>query len=342
MQSILHLPEESGTAGDRRFLILLGGEGSISVRKTVKHSKPRINQQNTAAVAPSGGDRKRQKKKRRGHLVDAILILAVLIGAGLLAYPGFSDRWNDLHQSRAIAGYVARVSDMSEESSSSMWEAAQIYNEKLLTKSGDRFVLTDEEKELYNSILDVTGTGIMGYVNIPKIGVSLPIYHGTDPAVLEIAVGHIEGSSLPVGGKGTHCVISGHRGLPSAKLFTDIDQLQEGDTFQLQVLNRTLTYEVDQIRIVLPDELQDLAIDPEQDYCTLVTCTPYGVNTHRLLVRGHRVEASETELPVSADAVRVDPRYVVPVIVLPVLLLALLWILLFTGTHRKKDDAAEL
>lgn len=341
MQSILHLPEESGTAGDRRFLILLGGEGSISVRKTVKHSKPRINQQNTAAVAPSGGDRKRQKKKRRGHLVDAILILAVLIGAGLLAYPGFSDWWNDLHQSRAIAGYVARVSDMSEESSSSMWEAAQIYNEKLLTKSGDRFILTDEEKELYNSILDVTGTGIMGYVNIPKIGVSLPIYHGTDPAVLEIAVGHIEGSSLPVGGKGTHCVISGHRGLPSAKLFTDIDQLQEGDTFQLQVLNRTLTYEVDQIRIVLPDELQDLAIDPEQDYCTLVTCTPYGVNTHRLLVRGHRIEEEQTELTVSADAVQIEPRYVVPFIALPILVLIALWILLSSGRRagsRKKRD----
>jgi len=270
-----------------------------------------------------------------------ILVMAVLIGAGLLVYPTFSDWWNDLHQSRAIAGYVARVSDMSEESSSSLWEAAHIYNEKLLTKSGDRFVLTDEEKALYNSILDVTGTGIMGYVNIPKIGVSLPIYHGTDPAVLEIAVGHIEGSSFPVGGKGTHCVISGHRGLPSAKLFTDIDQLQEGDTFQLQVLNRTLTYEVDQIRIVLPDELQDLAIDPEQDYCTLVTCTPYGVNTHRLLVRGHRIEEEQTELTVSADAVQVEPRYVVPFIALPILVLIALWILLSSGRRagsRKKRD----
>lgn len=306
----------------------------------MKENKPIINQQNTAEVVPDGGNRKKPKK-RRGHLVDLILVLAVLIGAGLLVYPTFSDWWNDLHQSRAIAGYVARVSDMSEESSSSMWEAAQIYNEKLLTKSGDRFILTDEEKELYNSILDVTGTGIMGYVNIPKIGVSLPIYHGTDPAVLEIAVGHIEGSSLPVGGKGTHCVISGHRGLPSAKLFTDIDQLQEGDTFQLQVLNRTLTYEVDQIRIVLPDELQDLAIDPEQDYCTLVTCTPYGVNTHRLLVRGHRIEEEQTELTVSADAVQIEPRYVVPFIALPILVLIALWILLSSGRRagsRKKRD----
>lgn len=260
----------------------------------------------------------------------------------MMAYPTFSDWWNDMHQSRAIAGYVEQVSDMSRQNSDALWSAARAYNEKLSKKSGDRFLLTDQEKAEYECTLNVTGTGIMGYVNIPKIGIELPVYHGTDPAVLEIAIGHIEGSSLPVGGKGTHCVISGHRGLPSAKLFTDLDQLQEGDTFQLQVLNRTLVYEVDQIRIVLPDELSDLAIDPDKDYCTLVTCTPYGVNTHRLLVRGHRMEASETELPVSADAVRIDPRYVVPVIALPVLLLALLWILLFTGMHRKKDAADEL
>lgn len=274
--------------------------------------------------------------------IDVLLAAVVIIGIVMMAYPTFSDWWNDMHQSRAIAGYVEQVSDMSRQNSDALWTAARAYNEKLLKKSGDRFLLTDKEKAEYERTLNVTGTGIMGYVNIPKIGIELPIYHGTDPAVLEIAIGHIEGSSLPVGGKGTHCVISGHRGLPSAKLFTDLDQLQEGDTFQLQVLNRTLVYEVDQIRIVLPDELSDLAIDPDKDYCTLVTCTPYGVNTHRLLVRGHRIEASETELPVSADAVRVDPRYVVPVIVLPVLLLALLWILLFTGTHRKKDDADEL
>ena len=229
---------------------------------------------------------------------------------------------------------------MSDEKSRAMWEAAQAYNKKLLAKSGDRFVLTDEEKEAYNKVLDVTGTGIMGYVNIPRIAVSLPIYHGTDPAVLEIAVGHIEGSSLPVGGKGTHCVISGHRGLPSAKLFTDIDRLKEGDTFQLQVLNRTLTYEVDQIRVVLPDQLEDLAIDPDKDYCTLVTCTPYGVNTHRLLVRGHRIREEQTDLMVSADAVRIEPRYAVPFIAIPLLVLVSLWILLFSGHHRtgKKKD----
>ena len=169
----------------------------------------------------------------------------------------------------------------------------------------------------------------MHLLNIPNK------YHGTDPAGLEIAVGHIEGSSLPVGGKGTHCVISGHRGLPSAKLFTDIDQLKEGDTFELQVLNRTLTYEVDQIRIVLPDQLEDLAIDPDKDYCTLVTCTPYGVNTHRLLVRGHRIREEQTDFMVSADAVRMEPRYVVPFIALPMLLLIVLWILFFSGRHQR-------
>lgn len=276
-----------------------------------------------------------RRKKRGSRLINAVLVLIFLAGIALLAYPTFSDWWNDLHQSRAIAGYVEKVSDMSDEKNHAMWEAAQAYNKKLLAKSGDRFVLTDEEKEAYNKVLDVTGTGIMGYVNIPKIAVSLPIYHGTDPAVLEIAVGHIEGSSLPVGGKGTHCVISGHRGLPSAKLFTDIDQLKEGDTFQLQVLNRTLTYEVDQIRIVLPDQLEDLAIDPDKDYCTLVTCTPYGVNTHRLLVRGHRIREEQTDFMVSADAVRMEPRYVVPFIALPMLLLIVLWILFFSGRHQR-------
>jgi sortase A len=172
----------------------------------------------------------------------------------------------------------------------------------------------------------------MHLLNIPNK------YHGTDPAVLEIAVGHIEGSSLPVGGKGTHCVISGHRGLPSAKLFTDIDQLKEGDTFQLQVLNRTLTYEVDQIRIVLPDQLEDLAIDPDKDYCTLVTCTPYGVNTHRLLVRGHRIKEEQTDFVVSADAVLIEPRYVIPFIALPILVLIALWILFFSGRSRRAGN----
>lgn len=314
-------------------------KGSICRIIVNQNTSPKqLNKEDTGNEGRHGASARR--KKRGSRLINAVLILIFLAGIGLLAYPTFSDWWNDLHQSRAIAGYVEKVSDMSDKKSRAMWEAAQEYNERLLQKSGDRFVLTDEEKEAYNKVLDVTGTGIMGYVNIPRIAVSLPIYHGTDPAVLEIAVGHIEGSSLPVGGKGTHCVISGHRGLPSAKLFTDIDRLKEGDTFQLQVLNRTLTYEVDQIRIVLPDQLEDLAIDPDKDYCTLVTCTPYGVNTHRLLVRGHRIREEQTDLMVSADAVRIEPRYAVPFIAIPLLVLVALWILLFSGHHRtgKKKD----
>ncbi len=292
-------------------------------------SPNQLNKENAGKEGKQGAPARR--KKRGSRLINAVLVLIFLAGIGLLAYPTFSDWWNDLHQSRAIAGYVEKVSDMSDEKN-------RAYNKKLLAKSGDRFALTYEEKEAYNKVLDVTGTGIMGYVNIPKIAVSLPIYHGTDPAVLEIAVGHIEGSSLPVGGKGTHCVISGHRGLPSAKLFTDIDQLKEGDTFQLQVLNRTLTYEVDQIRIVLPDQLEDLAIDPDKDYCTLVTCTPYGVNTHRLLVRGHRIKEEQTDFVVSADAVLIEPRYVIPFIALPILVLIALWILFFSGRSRRAGN----
>lgn len=192
-----------------------------------------------------------------------------------------------------------------------------------LSHDESRFNLTDEERAKYEKTLDVTGTGIMGYVEIPKISVSLPIYHGTDATVLQIAIGHIPGSSLPVGGQGTHCVISGHRGLPSARLFTDIDQLREGDLFMLNVLGKTLTYQVDQIRVVLPDELDDLAIDDGQDYCTLVTCTPYGVNTHRLLVRGHRVP-NQGAAVADGDMVQVSPAIVAAAITAVVLAVALL------------------
>ena len=195
-----------------------------------------------------------------------------------------------------------------------MWNAAAEYNRRLLADTGNRYRMTEAEEEEYESLFDVTGTGIMGYVEIPKIKTSLPIYHGTDEAVLQIAIGHLAGSSLPVGGEGTHCVLTGHRGLPSAKLFTNLDEMEEGDTFSLHVLDQTLTYEVDQIRIVEPQELEDLEIEAGKDYCTLVTCTPYGVNSHRLLVRGHRIETPEESVPVPADAVQVDRFLVAPVV----------------------------
>jgi sortase A len=195
--------------------------------------------------------------------------------------------------------------------------------------------MSEEEEEEYNSQLDISGTGIMAYIEIPKINCSLPIYHGTDEATLQIAIGHIPGSSLPVGGESTHCVISGHRGLPSAKLFTNLDQMEVGDTFMIHVLNETLTYEVDQILTVLPNELQELQIQEGEDLCTLVTCTPYGVNTHRLLVRGHRIPNEETD--VNGDATQIDPLWVAPLIAAVILAILLIWLLVKYRKPKKKQ-----
>lgn len=234
------------------------------------------------------------RDRGRGRSASTILFLVLFfLGVFLLVYPTFSNWWNERHQSRAIASYDGTVSDTDTSEVEAMLAAADAYNIALRHAREDGTlimgVLTDEQLEEYNSLLDVTGTGIMGYVRIPKINVELPIYHGTDEGVLQIAVGHIEGTSLPIGGTGTHAVISGHTGLPSATLFTDIDNLGIGDVFMITCLGRKVTYEVDQIDTVLPSELDELEIDPDEDYCTLVTCTPYGINSHRLLVRGHRI-----------------------------------------------------
>lgn len=250
------------------------------------------------------------------------LVLALIAGLAMLAYPTVSDWWNTLHQSRLIAGYADTVARMDDESYGEYLARARAYNETLRRDDG-RFQPTAREHARYESLLDVTGDGIMGYIEIPSLDVSLPIYHGTDDTVLQVAAGHVEGSSLPVGGPGTHCVISGHRGLPSARLFTDLDRLREGDTFTLHVLDETLTYEVDRIRIVDPSDVTDLRIEEGRDLCTLVTCTPYGINTQRLLVRGHRVTGDVSAGRVAADATLVDPMIVaVPLAVLP---LTLLW-----------------
>ena len=232
------------------------------------------------------------KKKNWSNI---ILIVVFFVGLSVLLYPTVSDYWNSLHQSRAIATYSDAVEEMDTSDYERMWAEADAYNEKLY-ESGHGLGLAEDEKKEYESILDVSGTGIMSYIEIPSIKCSLPIYHGTDEAVLQIAVGHIEGSSLPVGGVNTHCVLSGHRGLPSARLFTDLDQMEEGDIFILNILGRKLAYEVDQIRVVLPEEMSDLEIEEGKDLCTLVTCTPYGINTHRLLVRGHRTEYVEKKV----------------------------------------------
>ena len=257
----------------------------------------------------------------RKHFTTILLVLILLTGMSLLLYPTVSDYWNSFHQSQAIASYVEAVAEIDNTDYEKMWQEAVAYNEKLKDNSG-RWTPTDEELEEYERLLNVSDTGIMGYIEIPKIKVSLPIYHGTDEAILQIAIGHIPGSSLPVGGKGTHCVVSGHRGLPSAKLFTDLDQLEEGDLFMMRILDETLTYEVDQVRIVEPEELSDLEIDEDKDLCTLVTCTPYGINSHRLLVRGHRVEnLKEDTIRVTADAQQIDPVMVAPAVAVPLILL---------------------
>ena len=258
-------------------------------------------------------------QKIKQNLVTILLIFILLVGLSMLSYPTVSDYWNSFHQSRAIASYVDAVDNTDEQKLDEMRKAAQAYNEKLLSKQ-DRYEMSDQDKAEYESLLDVSGTGVMGYVEIPSINVSLPIYHGTDNTILQIGVGHIEGTSLPVGGASTHCAVSGHRGLTSSKLFTDIDQMAEGDTFKLYVLGETLTYEVDQIRIVLPDELNDLKIEEGQDYCTLITCTPYGVNSHRLLIRGHRI-ANDAQGLIVEDVKQVQPLH--EAIVLGILFLVL-------------------
>ena len=264
-----------------------------------------------------------------------ILILVFLAGLSLLLYPTVSDYWNSLHQSRAITEYAEQVANLDNDAYEQLWADARSYNRTLLDKA-DRYEMSDEEREEYESLLNVSGNGIIGYIEISKIGCSLPIYHGTDEAVLQIAVGHIEGTSLPTGGETTHCVLSGHRGLPSAKLFTDLDQLAAGDTFVLRVLDETLTYEVDQILIVEPYEMNALEIEEGKDYCTLVTCTPYGINTHRLLVRGHRIDNLEEAktIRVTADAMQIEPVIVAPLVAVPMLLLLLVGLLV--STRKKK------
>lgn len=253
----------------------------------------------------------------------------------MLLYPTVSDYWNSLHQSRAITEYAEQVAHLDDDRYKQLWADAENYNRSLMQKA-DRYDMSDEEREEYESLLNVSGNGIIGYIEIPSIGCFLPVYHGTDEAVLQIAVGHIEGTSLPVGGEGTHCVLSGHRGLPSARLFTDLDRMEIGDTFLLRTLDETLTYEVDQTLIVLPDQLEELKIEEGKDLCTLVTCTPYGVNSHRLLVRGHRIanQKNASAVRVTADAMQVDPMIVTPVVAVPILFLLLVWLLVYA--RRKK------
>ena len=266
---------------------------------------------------------------KSGKSSTFLLILIFFAGLSLLLYPSFSDYWNSFHQSRAIASYAEEVANLDMEQYKILWDRAWEYNSTLLGRK-NAFLLSEEQKTEYEQLLNVGGNGVMGYVEIPTINCTLPIYHGTDEGVLQVAVGHLEWTSLPVGGESSHCVISGHRGLPSAKLFTDLDKVVVGDVFMMRVLDEVLTYEVDQILIVLPHELDSLMIEPGKDYCTMVTCTPYGVNSHRLLVRGHRIETVEqaSAARVTADAMQIEPLIVAPVVAIPMLLVLLIGLMM--------------
>ena len=271
----------------------------------------------------------------KNKLTTILLILALFAGLSLLLYPTVSDYWNSLHASQAVADYAENVRNLEAEKYEQVLQDAKSYNQ-MLPYEQTTFALSEEEKEAYDALLDISGTGVMGYIEIPTVNISLPVYHGTEDAVLQIAVGHLEWSSLPVGGESTHCVLSGHRGLPSAKLFTNLDKLVAGDKFIMRVLDEVLTYEVDQILIVEPTDVSTLIIEAGKDLCTLVTCTPYGINSHRLLVRGHRIENLDEAkaIRVTSDAIQIEPLIVAPAVALP-MLLVLLVILLVSGGKTK-------
>ena len=290
---------------------------------------------------------KKEKEPRKGtkkRISHSTIILTVifLVGLGVMLYPTVSDYWNSFHQTRAIANYDAVVAELDETDYEALFQAAEEYNEKL-RGLGAPFSEHEELSELYYSVLDVAGNGIIGYINIPKINVNLPIYHGTSDSVLNVAAGHLEGSSLPIGGEARHSVLSAHRGLPSAKLFTDLDELEVADIFTITVLNQVLTYEVDQILIVEPTQMEALNVTAGQDYCTLLTCTPYGINSHRMLVRGHRVEnIDDRVIVVTPDAQKIPTYYVIPAVGVPLLFIVLFIMLVASGGHKPKKTGDEL
>lgn len=254
--------------------------------------------------------------------IGILLVLMLFIGVCGLLYPSVSQYWNSKTQTRAVENYREILDSLQPEDYDAFFEEAENYNAKLNELN---FPLTDYHRlKGYNDILDLSGTGIMAYVSIPKLGVELPLYHGISAEVLNVACGHLEGTSLPVGGENTHCVLSAHRGLPHAKLFTELDKMEVGDTFTITVLDRTITYQVDQIKVVRPEEIDDVQIVPGEDLCTLLTCTPYGINSHRLLVRGTRIENAAPVLHVTSNAYRIDSLVATPVVAAPILLILLI------------------
>ena len=288
---------------------------------------------------------KKDKKKRRGPSISTvILVILLLAGIGIMAYPTVSDKWNSLHQSRLVDSYKTSVEEMSEEEYQALFDQADQYNKHLLEQAFPFLSYGDLQAE-YESALNVTGNGMIGYVTIDKIDVELPVYNGTSDTVLNTSAGHLEGSTLPIGGTSRHAVISAHRGLPSAKLFTNLDRLEKGDIFTITVLNQSLTYEVDQILIVDPEQTEALNVTAGQDYVPLLTCTPYGINTQRMMVRGHRVEKAAGEAAVRAEATKIASYIVIPAVAVPILFLFLLVLLIRYRKNPKKvtlEDVQEL
>lgn len=274
---------------------------------------------------------------KKGKLSTIFFTLAAIFGLSLLLYPSISDWWNSTVQSGVVDNYQAKVKKLDENEYNRLWESARAYN-KRLTEDNNGFFLSKEQLDEYKSSLNISGDGVMGYVEISVINCMLPVYHGTDDA-LSIAAEHLEWSSLPVGGESTHCVISGHRGLPTATLFTNLDKMIVGDLFVLHVLNEELTYEVDQIRVVEPKETNDLRIEHGKDLVTLVTCTPYGINSHRLLIRGHRVDNVEAakKVRITSDAVKVDRLLVSAILVVPIIIIMFTAISIFEKIKKRRN-----
>ena len=276
---------------------------------------------------------------KKNQLQTKLLILLFIAGLCLLLYPGISNYWNSFRQSTAINHYCKIAGEIDEKECERIIKEAKEYNVSL-TERDNPYALTHTQEELYPDLLNISEDGMIGIVDIPGIGVTLPIYHGTSATVLQKAIGHLEWTSLPVGGENSHCVLSGHRGLPSRKLFTDLDKIVEGDVFYLKVLNEALAYKVDQILIVLPEDLTPLEIINGEDYCTLVTCTPYGVNTHRILIRGHRIENPEDDLltSVAADAVIIEPLLVAPILFAGILLILIIVSVIIPKRKKRSEE----
>lgn len=299
-------------------------------------------------------NRKKSRGRLRSRITTALIVMVMIIGACLLLYPMVSDYWNRMTQTRAVMSYNAAIADMDPKLYAQMLADAKAYNRQL---AADPFSWTPDRDQLkeYGSLLNYTGNGIMGYIEIEKLDLMLPIYHGTSASVLSSSIGHLEQTSLPVGAysfdetvgtptapDGSHCALSGHRGLPSARLFSDLNLLTPGDTFTITVLNETYTYEVDQILTVLPQDVTPLRIVPGKDYCTLITCTPYGVNTHRLLVRGVRVGTEVMSMysyRVQSNAMLIRPVVVAPFLAAPLLPLLFLAAMLKPGKKRKNPSS---